>query len=95
MRLIDVSQKSVVIVLIVSDMTHCNLVPTVNSSLPIEIALEMRYYSFMFNLNSNNLIIKSTSISVLPLIDLSLDITINIFVINIRFQEIHDFYQFV
>ena len=48
------------------NMTHCNLLPTINSSLPIEIALEKRCAKFIHScLNSNHLIIKSTSISAL------------------------------
>ena len=80
----------------VPNTTHCNLLPTINSSLPIEIALEKRCAKFIHScLNGNNLIIKSTSISAITLIDFSLQITIDIFVINIRFQEIHGFYQLV
>ena len=46
------------------NMTHCNLLPTINSSLPIKIALEKRCAKFIHScLNSNNLIIKTTSIS--------------------------------
>ena len=46
------------------NMTHCNLLSTINSSLPIEIALERRCAKFIHScLNSNNLIIKATSIS--------------------------------
>ena len=44
--------------------THCNLLSTINSSLLIEIALEERCAKFIHScLNSNNLIIKTTSIS--------------------------------
>ena len=47
-----------------SNMTHCNLLSTINSSLPIEIALEKRCAKCIHScLNSNNLIIKTTSIS--------------------------------
>ena len=47
-------------------MTRCNLLLTTNISLPIEIALEKRCAKFIHSyLNSNNLIIKSTSISTL------------------------------
>ena len=48
------------------NMTHCNLLPSIklNSSLPIKIALEKRCAKFIHScLNSNNLIIKTTSIS--------------------------------
>ena len=46
------------------NMTHCNLLSTINSSLPIEIALEKRCAKFIHScLNGNNLIIKTTSIS--------------------------------
>ena len=77
------------------NMTHCNLLSTINSSLPIEIALEKRCAKFIHScLNSNNLIIKTTSISdITILIDLSLGITIDIFVINTKFQDIYVFYQ--
>ena len=45
-------------------MTHCNLLPTINSSLPIEIALKIRRAKFIHScLNYNNLTIKPTSIS--------------------------------
>ena len=48
----------------VPNMTHCNLLSTINSSLPIEIALEKRCAKFIHScLNGNNLIIKTTSIS--------------------------------
>ena len=44
--------------------THCKLLSTINSSFPIEIALEKRCAKFIHScLNSNNLIIKTTSIS--------------------------------
>ena len=44
--------------------THCKLLSTINSSLPIEIVLEKRCAKFIHScLNSNNLIIKTTSIS--------------------------------
>ena len=44
------------------NMTHCNLLSTIYSSLPIEIALEKRGAKFIHSsLNSNNLIIKTTS----------------------------------
>ena len=44
----------------VPNMTHCNLLSTINSSLPIEIALDIRCAEFIHScLNSNNLIIKS------------------------------------
>ena len=46
--------------------THCNLLPTINSSLPLEITIEKRCAKFIHTcLNSNNLIIKSTAISAL------------------------------
>ena len=78
------------------NMTQCNLLPTINSRLPIEITLEKRWAKFSHScLNSNNLIIKRTFISAITLIDLSLEITIDIFVINIRFQKLHVFYQLV
>ena len=45
-------------------MTHCNLLPIISSSFSIEIALEKRCAKFIHScLNSNNLIIKTTSIS--------------------------------
>ena len=45
-------------------MTHCKLLSTINSSLPIEIALEKRCAKFIYScLNGNNLIIKTTAIS--------------------------------
>ena len=45
-------------------MTHCNLLSTINSSLPNEIALKKRCAIFIHScLNSNNLIIKTRSIS--------------------------------
>ena len=50
------------------NMTHCNLLSTINSFLPIEIALEKRCAKpklIHSCLNSNNMIIKSTSISAL------------------------------
>ena len=48
----------------VPNMTHCNLLSTINSSLSIAIALEKRCAKFIHScLNSNNLIIKTTSIS--------------------------------
>ena len=48
----------------VPNMTHCKLLSTINISLPIEIALEKRCAKFIHScLNSNNLIIKTTSIS--------------------------------
>ena len=47
-------------------MTHCNLLSTINSSLPIAIDLEKRCAKFIhLCLNSNNFIIKTTSISVI------------------------------
>ena len=46
------------------NMTHCNLLSTINSFLPIAIALEKRYAKFIHScLNSKYLIIKTTSIS--------------------------------
>ena len=46
------------------NMTHCNFLSTINSSLPIEIAFEKRCAKVIHScLNSNNLIIKTTSIS--------------------------------
>ena len=45
-------------------MTHCNLLPTINGSLPIEIALEKRRAKFIHScLNYKYLTIKTTSIS--------------------------------
>ena len=45
------------------NMTHCNFLLKINSSLPIEIALEKRCAKFIHScLNSNNLIVKNTPI---------------------------------
>ena len=45
-------------------MTHCNLLPTINGSLSIEIALEKRRAKFIHScLNYNNLTIKTTFIA--------------------------------
>ena len=75
------------------NMTHCNVVQTINSSLPIVIALEKRCAKCIHScLNSHSLIIKVHLFLHKPLTVLSLEITIDVFVINIRLQEIHVFY---
>ena len=74
------------------NMTHRNLLTTINSSLPIEIALEKRCVKCIHScLNSNNLIINSTSISALTT-HRSQFRDNSMFVKNIRFQEVHSFY---
>ena len=74
------------------NITHCNFLSTINSSLHIEIALEKRCAKFIHScLNSNNLIIKTISIFAIT----THRSQFGGFVINTRFQDIYVLYQLV
>ena len=69
---ISANKEFIIIVIIIiiimhwklPNMTHYNLLPTINSSLTINTAFEKRSAKFIYScLNSDYLIIKSTSIS--------------------------------